>query len=46
MPKVLDMAALVVVGINLPFAIYGYLLFGANTQGTHELNLNEVKGMG
>ena len=33
MPVVLDFAALVVVGINLPFAIYGYLLFGEGTQG-------------
>ena len=35
MPKVLDMAALVVVGINVPFAVYGYLLFGENTQGMY-----------
>lgn len=33
MPAVLDLAALVVVGVNLPFAVYGYLLFGAETQG-------------
>lgn len=33
MPAVLDTAALVVVGINLPFALYGYLLFGQQTQG-------------
>lgn len=33
MPAVLDVAALVVVGINLPFAVYGYLLFGSETQG-------------
>lgn len=33
MPAILDSAALVVVGINLPFAVYGYLLFGTNTQG-------------
>ena len=35
MPKILDMTALVVVGINVPFAIYGYLLFGENTQGMY-----------
>ena len=33
MPFLLDMACLVVVGVNLPFAVYGYLLFGSNTQG-------------
>ena len=33
MPLVLDFAALVVVGVNLPFAVYGYLLFGSATQG-------------
>ena len=33
MPFLLDMACLVVVGVNLPFAVYGYLLFGKNTQG-------------
>ncbi len=33
MPYVLDAACVVVVGINLPFAIYGYLLFGSNTAG-------------
>ena len=33
MPLVLDFAALVVVGLNLPFAVYGYLLFGSATQG-------------
>ena len=33
MPAVLDVAALVVVGVNVPFAVYGYLLFGGNTEG-------------
>ncbi len=33
MPYVLDAACLVVVGLNMPFAIYGYLLFGSQTQG-------------
>ena len=33
MTYVLDAAALVVVGINLPFALYGYFLFGSETQG-------------
>lgn len=33
MPLVLDAAALVVVGLNLPFAVYGYLLFGEATKG-------------
>ena len=33
MTYVLDAAALVVVGINLPFALYGYYMFGGNTQG-------------
>ena len=33
MPTILDFAALMVVGVNLPFALYGYLLFGSNTQG-------------
>lgn len=33
MPYVLDAAAVVVVGVNLPFALYGYLLFGSGTQG-------------
>lgn len=33
MPLVLDFAALVVVGLNIPFAVYGYLLFGNITQG-------------
>ena len=33
MPMILDIAALVVVGVNLPFALYGYLLFGEETQG-------------
>ena len=34
MPYVLDMACLVVIGVNLPFALYGYFLFGPQTQGT------------
>ena len=33
MPVILDLAALTVVGINLPFALYGYLLYGSNTDG-------------
>ncbi len=33
MPVVLDLAALTVVGINLPFALYGYLMFGSMTNG-------------
>lgn len=33
MPVVLDLAALTVVGINLPFALYGYLMFGSATSG-------------
>lgn len=33
MTYVLDAAALVVVGINLPFALYGYFLFGSETKG-------------
>ena len=33
MPIVLDFAALVVVGLNIPFAVYGYLLFGTATEG-------------
>ncbi len=34
MPVVLDMAALTVVVVNLPFALYGYLMFGSGTEGT------------
>ena len=34
MSHVLDAACLVVVGINLPFALYGYYLFGDKTEGT------------
>ena len=37
MPLVLDFAALVVVGLNIPFAVYGYLLFGNVTQGTYKM---------
>lgn len=33
MTYVLDAAALVVVGINLPFALYGYFMFGKDTKG-------------
>ena len=33
MPVLLDLAALTVVVVNLPFALYGYLLFGSSTQG-------------
>jgi proton-coupled amino acid transporter len=33
MQYVLDMAALVVVGVNLPFALYGYFLFGSGIKG-------------
>lgn len=33
MQYVLYAAALVVVGINLPFALYGYFLFGDDTKG-------------
>ncbi len=33
MPIILDVAAAVVVGVNLPFALYGYLLFGEQIQG-------------
>lgn len=30
---VLDMACVVVIGLNLPFALYGYFLFGKQTEG-------------
>ena len=30
---VLDMACIVVIGLNLPFALYGYFLFGQQTKG-------------
>ncbi|XP_064404830.1 uncharacterized protein LOC135350057 isoform X2 [Halichondria panicea] len=33
MPVVLDSAALTVVVVNLPFALYGYLMFGSGTEG-------------
>jgi len=33
MPILLDFAALTVVLANLPFALYGYLLFGEQIQG-------------
>ena len=33
MPYVLDAACIVVIGLNLPFAVYGYLLFGSNVEG-------------
>jgi hypothetical protein len=42
MPRVLNMAALTVVGINLPFALYGYLLFGDNTQGVQKSDLSRL----
>ena len=31
---VLDIACIIVVGVNLPFAVYGYLLFAETTEGT------------
>ena len=40
MPIVLDFAALVVVGLNIPFAVYGYLLFGEATQGERNKYFN------
>ena len=33
MQYVLDVACVVVLAVNLPFAIYGYLLFGSATAG-------------
>ena len=33
MQYVLDAALVIVLSINLPFAIYGYLLFGSGTAG-------------
>ena len=33
MQYVLDVACVVVLAVNLPFAIYGYLLFGSVTAG-------------
>lgn len=33
MQYVLDAACVVVLAVNLPFAIYGYLLFGSFTDG-------------
>ena len=33
MRNVLDAACITVVCVNLPFALYGYLLFGNNVQG-------------
>ena len=35
MPHLIDVACLVVIGINLPFALYGYFLFGNSTEGIH-----------
>lgn len=46
MPRVLDVAAMVVVGINLPFALYGYLLFGDNTRGTTRIIMAKGKNDG
>ena len=33
MQYVLDAALVIVLSVNLPFAIYGYLLFGSATKG-------------
>ena len=33
MKYVLDAACVIVVGVNLPFALYGYLLFGNGVEG-------------
>ena len=33
MQYVLDAACVIVIAVNLPFAIYGYLLFGSATSG-------------
>lgn len=33
MQYVVDAAAIIVVGVNLPFAIYAYLLFGEAVKG-------------
>ena len=36
MPAVLDAACIIVIGVNLPFALYGYFLFGEKTNGTYQ----------
>ncbi len=36
MSGVLDLAALTVVVVNLPFALYGYLMFGSSTKGASQ----------
>ena len=36
MPRVLDTACLVVIAINLPFALYGYFLFSHSTAGNRK----------
>ena len=36
MPYVLDTACLVVIAINLPFALYGYFLFSQDTAGNRK----------
>ena len=33
MKYLVDVACFIVLGVNLPFAIYGYLLFGNETRG-------------
>lgn len=40
MKYVLDAAAIAVVGINLPFALYGYFLFGSDTKGLNFITLS------
>lgn len=42
MQYVIDAAATIVVGVNLPFAVYVYLLFGENVQGYCFENLHGI----
>ena len=43
MPVVLDFAAVIVVVVNLPFALYGYLLFGDQIQGMPRVGWCELR---
>ena len=42
MQYVLDAALVIVLSVNLPFAIYGYLLFGSATKGQSISNIHVV----